>query len=109
MTQEVTEERIFRLAIYAIASCFVILVLTIGGCTMHSNAYEPDVAREEAGQKLAELEIKKIAVEAEAAKIAVLKGLIESGINPVSARCGVMGWDTKDPGSESICNAAVLK
>ena len=109
MSQEVTEGQLFKLAIYAVATCVIVFFLTIGGCTMHGNAYEADVAREEAAHHLAMSEVAKIKAQAEASKVAAIKALIEAGENPVAARCGIMGWDTKDQGSESICNAAAMK
>jgi len=109
MTQEVTEGQLFKLAIYAVATCVIVFFLTVAGCTMHGNAYEPDVAREEAAQNLATAEVAKIKAQAESSKIAAIKALIESGANPVAARCGIMGWDSKDAGSEAICNAAAAK
>jgi len=106
MSKEIPTEadRLYRLMVYAVASVLVIIMLSIVSCTMHSNAYEPELEAAMTEQVIAEAEVAKIRVQAEADKLKTLKELIDSGVNPVAARCAITGWSgSTDAG---ICERA---
>lgn len=78
-------------------------VLLMTTCTMHSNTYDPARLREEAAIRQVEAEIERTRVEVERQQLAIqterlktLERLVKLGVNPVAARCGIMGGSLKN-------------
>ena len=110
VVDEVTgEQRLMRLAIYAVATVLITIVLTMGGCTMHSNAYEPDVEAEITLQITAQLEVEKLIQKGYADKTAAVKELVKFGTSPVAAHCGIYGWSASTKAKEVCMVAGMVK
>lgn len=95
--QRKSEERLLRQLMYTIGTVVIVLFLTVGSCTMHSNAYEPEVEAEHTEQIKADTAL-------EEARLKALKALIDSGVNPLAARCAVKGWKGETAGN--LCERA---
>ena len=94
-------------AIHMGAAIFCTIVLTFGGCTMHSNMYDAERLAGEAeiertlteraiAQASATKEQTLADTEAKREETLAIERLIGSGVNPVAARCAVKGWSTQD-------------
>ncbi len=94
------EERLLRQLMYTIGAVVIVFFLTVSSCSMHSNAYEPDVEAEYTKQ----IQAKAVA---EQHRIKALKELIDSGVNPVAARCAIQGWSGSTAGN--LCERASEK
>ncbi len=86
------EAKLFRMMIYAIGTIIIVFFLTIGGCTMHGNAYEADVEKQMTAQKIAGIEIVKETEATKREKLRIFEDLVRNGANPVAVRCGMGGW-----------------
>ena len=86
------EVKMIQLVIYAVATVIIVFFLTVSGCTMHSHAYGPELAKEETAQ----IQAKALS---DQQRIKALKELIDTGVNPVAARCAVYGYSGSDAGA----------
>lgn len=93
--------RTLKTAIIAGSICFSILIMGMVGCTMHSNAVEPEKIAAKAEVELA----KSKTVQAEADAIERL--IKEHNVGAVAARCAIKGWSEKDDkNSALVCAVA---
>ena len=99
------QQSIERLITYAVAICFIALVLTIGSCTAHSNSYDPKRLKEEAAVKEQEVKIQHERLMFEKERSAAIERLVDKGVNPIAARCAIEGWDKK--ATDVVCVSAV--
>jgi hypothetical protein len=103
------EEKLIKLAIYAVSTVIIVFFLTIAGCTMHGNAYEADVERELTGQVIAQAEISKLKLKQSQDETAAIKALVDSGIHPLAARCAIKGYNGSTAGNLCLSAGAKLK
>ena len=75
--------------ILAWAGVFVVLIFftAISGCTIYSNSVEAE-------QTLADTEFAKENKNIIDSKNKAILDLVSKGVNPMLARCSIMGWDT---------------
>ena len=95
-------ERVIRFVSALIFGFFVILVLTIGSCSMHNHVYESDVIAAETKKVAEQAKVDIAKYTAEQAKIETIKQMVERGVNPVAANCAVEGVD---PSNHDVCLA----
>jgi hypothetical protein len=100
-------KRIVNKGMWLAFATIITIMLMMTTCTMHSNTYDPARLREEAAIKQAEtelatreLEAKKLGIQNEGEKTKAIERLVRSGVNPVAARCAIMGKSWK--GNEDI-------
>ena len=100
-----------RLVVYASVTAFSVLILSLTTCTIHMNTYNADeakanIANTEAQAKI-ELEENQQKHAAEMERLNAIQKMIEDeGVNPIAARCAVVGWDNFTAAEQSICKAA---
>ena len=90
-TEAERQERLLRQLMYTVGAVIIVFFLTVGGCTMHGNAYQPEVEKEYTEQM-------KIESAAELQRIKAVQELIDQGVNPVAARCAIRGWNGSSAG-----------
>ena len=74
-----------RMVMWTIFGVFFILILSISGCTMYSNSVEAEQIRATTEQIKEQTKIRK-------EKNDAIIELVEKGVNPIAARCAIMGY-----------------
>lgn len=74
----------------------VVFLLTVGSCTMHSNTFDKDRILANAELERANAASIEASSKAELEQIKAIEALIQGGVDPIAARCAVMGWDRTD-------------
>jgi len=92
------EAKIIKMAIYAATGFLVLVILSMTTCTMHSNAYEADVVREETGQVIAQTEVSKLKLKQAEMETMAIKALVDRGVHPLAARCAISGYSSSAAG-----------
>lgn len=87
-----------KFACIAIAVIFTVLVSSIAGYNIHSTAYESENLAVEI--KLVQAQMKLGSEQNEA-----IQALISGGLNPIAARCAIVGW-IRESGT-SLCASFV--
>ena len=85
------EQALIKLVCNTVFRSVVVIFLTFGGCTMHSNMYDDDrlLAEAELATAKGEATVKK--AEAELEQIKAIERLVAAGIDPAGARCAIKG------------------
>ena len=91
------EAYLMRFAIKWVAIILVSFFVVTGSCSMHSNSYDADRINAEAKLVEAQSAIKK-------EQHAAIERLIGSGVDPLKARCAVLGTTNKDSTQKTICS-----
>ena len=81
--------RLGRIAAWCIFGIVAMFFSTVSGCTAYSNSVEAEQTRAEAEKIKAQNEI---TIEQNRA----IQGLIEMNVNPIAARCAIMGFEGTD-------------
>ena len=98
------EFRINKMIIRAVVVVLVVFLLSLTTCGIHRNTYNPDETRAEAIVNASRIEMRKAEHSSEMARIKILQEMVGDGIDPITARCGVEGWEESD---DEICLASV--
>ena len=98
------EFRTNKMIIQAVVVVIVVFLLSVTTCGIHRGTYNPDEARADAIINASQIEMNKAEHNAEMARIKILQGMVNDGIDPITARCGVEGWEESD---DEICLASV--
>ena len=93
------EYNLNKRVLYVVGFCFCFLVTFVSSCTMHSNAYEPDLLKEQTERARAN-------AESNISQSKAIKELINDGVNPIAARCAIEGWNNSNSNDVAICTAA---
>jgi len=94
-----TKDPAVRFITVSICTSILIIFLGFAGCTVM-------VSLDDADEANAHAEIIKAHQLDDIAKIAAIKELIADGIDPMTARCAVYGWDDKNINEILICQGA---
>jgi len=94
MTQEEREYRLGKLITQAIAITIVVITVTIASCSIQDHTYEPERIKRDVANQATQASITT-------ARLTSIKKLIDRGVNPVAARCAVVGW--KNDRDAEIC------
>jgi len=95
------EERLVHFIGKMIFATVVVFIVTVGGCTAHSNYFDGERNLTEAEIVQAQAVKVKAQAEVNKAKVESIKQLIDDGINPIGARCAVEGW--KNDSDRKLC------
>ncbi len=93
---ETNEFTLGRWAIWCGTGTIGLFFLLVVSCTMHSNAYEPDVINAQAEEVRAEAILQKERLAIIRERLAAVERLVDKGIHPVVARCSVTSSFQKD-------------
>lgn len=99
--------RLLNKLMYVVAGVIIVIFLSMTTCTMHSNTYDPQRAKEEtaeaeakykAAEADAEVQLAKAKLESQIAseKLKTLENMVKDGANPIAARCAIVGWEPDD-------------
>ena len=99
ITEPNMEERLISLAIKAAAIAITLIILSVVGCSMHSNAYEPDVKSAEAKIKIEEAKMAESKYAASIEEVKAMERMIQNGANPIAVRCMKEGWSRDTSGT----------
>ena len=91
-----SEERSVRFVTKVVAITLTVIILSMVGCRMHSNAYEADVLAQEALVKAEEAKMNADTANVKLEEIKATERMIENGANPVAIRCMQVGWKSND-------------
>lgn len=69
----------------ALAIAFTVFVSAIAAYNIHSTAYESETLA-------AEVELVRAQAELETKQNELIQNLIDDGVNPIAARCAIIGW-----------------
>jgi len=83
-----------KFACIALAASFFILVSGISSCQITKEVYKSDVID-------AKTELARTQMELETGQNKALKELIDDGMNPIAARCAIIGW--MGPEQTTLC------
>jgi hypothetical protein len=81
---------------YTCATVFVTIMLVFGGCTMHSNTFDAERLKGQAEIERSKTEASIARSNAQLEEIQAIERLVTSGVNPIAARCAVMGWTNSE-------------
>ena len=107
-----------KFIIKTVAIVIVALFTIMGGCSMHSNAYDgerllgdAEVQKAKTEARMAEVQadenIKVAASKAKTEQTLAIERLIGTGVNPIAARCAVMGWEVNARTPDTTCMVAI--
>ena len=82
---------LLKTGIYTVTTVVVTLFLVFGGCTMHSNTFDAERLKGKAEIERAKTEASVAQSNAKLEEIKAIERLINSGTNPIAARCAVKG------------------
>ena len=86
---ETNEFTLGRWAVWCATGTIGLFFLLVTTCTMHSNAYEPDVIKAQAEEVRAAAVLEKERLSIVKERLAAVERLVDKGIHPVVARCSV--------------------
>ena len=89
---------VIKWGVLAILTLFGMLV----GCTMHSNTYDAE-------RLTAETELVKARNQTEIEQYAAIERLIKAGVDPLEARCSILGTSNHGNAQVDICKGIALK
>ena len=90
------EQALIKLVCNTVFRSVVVIFLTFGGCTMHSNMYDDDRLLAEAALATAKGEASVKEAEAEFEQIKAIERLVAAGIDPAGARCAIKGDECRN-------------
>ena len=106
-----------KFIIKTVAIVIVALFTIMGGCAMHSNAYDgerlqgdAEVQKAITQARIAEVQAEeKVLIaqsDAKTEQTLAIERLIGTGVNPIAARCAVMGWEVNSRTPDTTCMVA---
>jgi hypothetical protein len=95
--KQIAEAEMIRWVIKIVAGVLTAVVVVIGGCTVHSHQYDEARMRATAEQRLADAEYVRAQSADEIAQTEAIERLINQGVDPIAARCAIVGSRTDDP------------
>ncbi len=94
--EQLAEETIVKTVCNTIFKSLVVVILTFGGCSMHSNMFDDDRLLAEAALATAKGEATVKKAEAELEQIKAIERLVAAGIDPAGARCAIKGDECRN-------------
>lgn len=92
---------LLKTGIYTGAAVVLTLFTIFASCTMHSNTFDGERLKGEAEIQRAKTEASIAESNAQLEEIKAIERLINSGTNPVAARCAVKGGGTSTDGRKT--------
>ena len=88
MDENESNVKIAKTVATALACVALVMITSVTGCYMHDNQME-------AVNTAAQGAYLKIETEQDEKRGELLKNLISKGVNPVAARCAILGWESE--------------
>ena len=107
MNEDDLTHPLLKTGIYTVTAIIVTLFLVFGGCTMHSNTFDGERLRGKAEIERAKTEASVAKSKAQLEEVKAIERLVNSGINPVVARCAVKGWSNYEKETCLLAGATV--
>lgn len=87
---------LLKIGIYTGTVIVLTLFTIFGGCSMHSNTFDGERLKGQAEIQRAKTEASVAESNTRLEEIKAIERLINSGTNPIAARCAVKGWTGSD-------------
>jgi hypothetical protein len=96
LEQDSEESRTIKFVARVVAGTVIAVIAIVGGCSMHGHVYEADNIRAEAAVQAEKTKAAAAEYEADKAKTDAIASMVNSGVNPIAAKCAVNGWMSND-------------